>query len=132
MDSARGTTAGGGSHRLLAGLWHCVGICQRTGVHHRRRAEHLSTFVIQYEVVSHRHLIALLLMQRFKQFLSLKPYLHHHLRQNVLVERAELRHDLVGSDGEVKRQRFCEPSMPADLGDGDSLKRVDDLQSGIS
>mmetsp|Transcript_34149 Transcript_34149/g.93914 ORF Transcript_34149/g.93914 Transcript_34149/m.93914 type:complete len:269 (+) Transcript_34149:860-1666(+) len=113
-DARRGR--GGGL--LLRELLRCM--------HDRRGAEHLAPLVVEDEVVGNGHLVALLLLQRQQQLLPLKPDLHHHLREHLVVDGAELTHDLVGRDREVEWQRDDKPAVLADLRDGDPLQRVDD------
>mmetsp|Transcript_38973 Transcript_38973/g.85673 ORF Transcript_38973/g.85673 Transcript_38973/m.85673 type:complete len:289 (+) Transcript_38973:294-1160(+) len=95
-------------------------------VHDGRAAEQLPPLVVEDEVVGDRHLVAVLLLQRLQEILAVEADLHHNLHEHVLVDEAELRHDLVGRHREVERQVVDEPAVPPDLRDGDPLQRVDD------
>mmetsp|Transcript_19642 Transcript_19642/g.63034 ORF Transcript_19642/g.63034 Transcript_19642/m.63034 type:complete len:223 (+) Transcript_19642:995-1663(+) len=99
-------------------------------LHHRRAREEAPPLRVEDQVVGDRHLVALLLLEGLLELLPVEADLHHHLHQHVLVDRPDLRHDLVGRDGEVEGELVGEPAVPPDLGDGDALQRVDDKHPG--
>mmetsp|Transcript_8808 Transcript_8808/g.28374 ORF Transcript_8808/g.28374 Transcript_8808/m.28374 type:complete len:234 (-) Transcript_8808:396-1097(-) len=93
-------------------------------MHHIRASEQPPTLRVEDQVVRDSHLVALLLLKSFEELLPVKANLHYNLHEHVLVDGADLGHDLIRCDREVKRQGLDKPAVPPDLWDGDALQRV--------